>query len=125
MAGYRLVELVDERGGVDRSERAPQWPGHPDLGEERDAAAVVAGDQRPVREDEPPALVPRLLGYACEQPAGFVVRERQERQFFASVEPGDDTRRPPAELSGARLEQDRARLARDRHVGGVDVSCHP
>jgi hypothetical protein len=41
-----------------------------------------------------------------------------------SVEPGDDTRRPAAELSGAREEENGAPKARDRHIVGVRVSCH-
>jgi hypothetical protein len=122
VAGYHLVELVDEHRGVDRSERASQRPGQPDFDEERHAATVVAGNQRPVREGEPPALVPRFPGYAGEQPAGLVVRERQQSQFFASVEPGDDTRRPPAELSGAGIEQNRARQAPGGDVVRSQVS---
>jgi len=124
VARYDLVKPVDERRGVDGSDDARQTTGEPDLGEERHAAAVIAGNQRPVLQDEPPTLVPSLFGYACEQLAGFIVRERQQRQLFASVDPGDDTRRPSAEPSGPGIEQNRAQETRDRRVVGVHVPCH-
>jgi hypothetical protein len=53
-----------------------------------------------------------------------VVCERQQRQLFVSVEPGDDTRRPPAEPSGAGIEKDRPRKRRDRHVISMRGSWH-
>ena len=124
MAGYQLVERVDERRGAQRSEHAAQGPGQPDLGEQRHAAAGVAGNRRPVAQDEPPAFSSRVLRYACEEAAGLIIGERQERQFLASVERGDDTRRLPAELSGAGIEQDRSREMRDRHLVDVRVSWH-
>jgi hypothetical protein len=119
VAGYELVERVDERRDAQRPERACQGPGQPDLCEERDAAARVAGNRRPVATHEPPAFVPRVFGHGYEQAAGLVVCERQQSQLFVSVEPGDDTRRPPAEPSGAGIEQDRPRKRRDRHVIGM------
>ena len=124
MAGCDLVERVDERRGVQRSDYASQRPGQPHLGEDRDSASGVAGNGRSVAEDEPPAFVPRLLGYASEQATGLSIGERQQSQLFESVEPGDDTRRPPAELSGAGIEQNRSREARDRRVVSVCVSSH-
>jgi hypothetical protein len=104
VTGHDLVERVDERRGVQRSEDASQWAGQPDLREERDAAAGVAGDRRSVARDEPPAFASRFLGYAREQTPGLVIGEGQQSQLFVSVEPGDYTRRPPAELSGTRIE---------------------
>jgi hypothetical protein len=124
VAGYELVERVDERRDAQRPERACQGPGQPDLCEERDAAARVAGNRRPVATHEPPAFVPRVFGHGYEQAAGLVVCERQQSQLFVSVEPGDDTRRPPAEPSGAGIEQDRPRKRRDRHVINMRGSWH-
>jgi hypothetical protein len=109
---------------VQRSDYASQRPGQPHLGEQRYAAASVAGDWRPVAQNEPPALVPRLLGYAREQATGLSIGERKQRQLLAPVEPGDDPRRPPAELSGAGIEENRSREARDRRVVGVSASWH-
>jgi len=86
---------------MERSERTSHGPGQPNLGEERDASSGVAGNRRSVPEDEPPAVVPRSFGHACEQAGGLVVAKRQESELFVPVEPCDDTRRPPAELSGS------------------------
>jgi hypothetical protein len=100
VTGYDLVERVDERRGVQRSEDASQRAGQPDLGEERNASAGVAGDRRSVAQDEPPAFAPRFLGHSFEQVPGLVIGEGQQPQLLVSVEPRDDMRRPPAELSG-------------------------
>jgi hypothetical protein len=117
--GYDLVEGVDDRGGVERSKHPPEGPGQPDFREQQDAASRVARNRSPVAEDEPPAFVARVLGYACEQAAGLFVGERQQSKLFAPVEPGDDTRRPAAELSGAGVEENRAREPRSRRCGKV------
>jgi hypothetical protein len=90
-------------------QRASQRPGQADLPEERDASSCVTGNRRPVAKDEPPAFVPRVFGHGPEQTIGLLVGERQQRQLFASIEPGDDPRRPPTELSGAGVEQNRTR----------------
>jgi hypothetical protein len=124
VTGYDLVERVDERRGVQRSEDASQRAGQPDLGEERNAAASVACDRRSVTQDEPPAFAARFRGDACEQVPGLVIRERQQPQLLVAVEPGDDTRRPPAELSGTRIDQNRAREARKPHFGRTRPSSH-
>jgi hypothetical protein len=124
VTGYDLVERVDKRRGVQRSEDALQRAGQSDLGEHRNAAAGIARNRRSVAQDEPPALASRFLGYACEQVPGLVIGEGQQPQLLVSVERGDDTRRPPAELSGTRVEQNRPRKRRDRHVVGTRVSSH-
>jgi hypothetical protein len=116
VTGQDLVERIDERRGIECSEHASHRPGKPDFGEERDATSGVAGNRRSVAEDEPPAVVPRLLGHGSEQAAGLSIGERQQSKLFTSVEPGDDTRRPAAELSGAGIEHNRAREPHDRHV---------
>jgi hypothetical protein len=122
VTGYDLVERVDEHRRVQRSEHASQRPGQSHLGEERDASSSVAGNRRPLPEDEPPAFIPRFLGHGHKQTAGLIIVERKQSQLFATVEPGDDTRRPPAELSGAGIEQNWTRKGRDRHLVGVQVS---
>jgi hypothetical protein len=122
VAGHDLVERVYERGGVERLERAAQGPGQPDLGEEGDASTGVALERRAVAEHEPPAFIPRLFGHGGQQAAGLIVIERQQRQLLAPVDPGDDTRRPTAELSGARVEEYGTRQLR---LVGVLVHCHP
>jgi hypothetical protein len=124
LTGHDLVERVDERRDVQCSEHASQRPGKPDLGEERDTSSGVARNRCAVPEHEPPAVVPRFIVDGCEEAAGLSIGERQQSQLFASVEPGDDTRRPAAELSGAGIEQNRTREPRDRHVVGLRVSSH-
>jgi hypothetical protein len=89
---------------VECSERTPQRPRQPNLGQECDAASCVAGDRSPVAENEPPAFEPGIFGYGCEQAVGLVVVQRKQRHLFVPVEPDDDTRRPTAELSGAGIE---------------------
>ena len=63
MTGYNLVECVDERRGVERSEEASQRARLPDLGEQRYASSCVAGNRGSVAKDEPPAFVPRFFGH--------------------------------------------------------------
>lgn len=112
MPSYEFVERVHERRRLDRAQYKAERAGQPDLGEECDAPTGVAGKQGPVAEDEPPALTARLLGYGREQTARFLVSEREQRQRFVPVDRGDDPRRPPAELSATRIEQNWAREAR-------------
>jgi hypothetical protein len=114
-----LVESVDERRGPKSSQHASERSSEPDLDEERDAASGVAGNGRPVSQDEPPAFVTCFFGDGSEEAAGLVVGQWQQRQLFASVERGDDPRRPPAELSGAGIEQNGA-----RELGGIHVLSH-
>lgn len=114
MPSFEFVERVHERRRPDRAQYTAERAGQPDLREERHAPTRVAGKQGPVAEDEPPALTARLLGYGREQTARFLVSEREQRQRFVPVDRGDDPRRPPAELSATRIEQDWAREARRR-----------
>jgi hypothetical protein len=120
-----LLDGVDEHRAAQRSKRASDRPCETDLSQERDASSGIAGNRRSVPEDEPPALVPRLFGHVCEQAAGLIIGEWQKSQLVVSVEPGDDTRRPPAELSGPGVEQNRARQTRDRRIVGVRAASHP
>jgi hypothetical protein len=122
VTGYDLVERVDEHRRVQRSEHASQRPGQSHLGEERDASSSVAGNRRPLPEDEPPAFIPRFLGHGHKQTAGLIIVERKQSQLFATVEPGGDTRRPPAELSSSGIEQNRPREASVPRVVNMHAS---
>jgi hypothetical protein len=104
VARYDLFERVDHRRRVDCPERSSHRPRQPDFGQERDAAPVVTGDRGSVADNEPPAFEPGVFGHACEQTTGLSIRKGKNRHFFVSVESDDDTRRPPAELSGAVVE---------------------
>ena len=109
MARYDLFERVDDRRRVDCPERSSHRPRQPDFGQERDAAPAVTGDRGSVADNEPPAFEPGVFGHACEQTTGLSIRKGKNRHFFVSVESDDDTRRPPAELSGAGIEHHRAK----------------
>jgi hypothetical protein len=105
VAGHELVERVEEGRGAEGPQRAPERAHRTHFEEQSDAASGIARDGRAVPEDEPPALVARVIGHRREQTSGFLVGQRQQRQLFTSVELGDDPRRPPTELSGAGVEQ--------------------
>jgi hypothetical protein len=77
IAGYELVESVDEHRRVKRSEHAPEWTGEPDLREERHTSSRVAGHRSAIAEHEPPALAPRVLGHGGKQAVGFGIVERK------------------------------------------------
>jgi hypothetical protein len=109
VTSYDLVECIDDRRRVYCAEHVFHRPRQPDLGQERGAAPGVTGDRSSVAEDEPKASEPRIFGHAGQQTAGLLIVERKERNPFVSVEPNDDTRRPPTELSGAVIEQDGAK----------------
>jgi hypothetical protein len=109
VAGHELVEAVDERRGAEGPQYASEWACHAQFEKEGDSASGIAGDRRAVPEDQPPTFIARVLGHGPEQAIGLFVGERQQRQLFASVELGDDPRRPATELSGAGVEQNWAR----------------
>jgi hypothetical protein len=125
MARHKPVQRVHQHrrshGSQDPAERA----GQPDLGQESNAPAAVAGKQAPVEKDEPPAFATRLLGHGREQALRFLVGQREQRQLFAPVDRGDDPRRPPAELSASRIEQNRASKARRCRDTGIRDLHHP
>ncbi len=124
MASHEPVERVDEWRQSEPAKQLAERPGQLDLGEERYPATAVARDQRAIAEHEPPTFVACLLGDCREQPAGRLVRERKQCQFLASVECGDDPRRPATELSAAGIEQDRPRQGRGRCYIAVRALCH-
>jgi hypothetical protein len=55
---------------------------------------------------------------------GLGIAEPKQREVLRSIELGDDTRRPAAELSRARIEQNRTREACGRIRFGVGTLCH-
>lgn len=101
VAGDELVEGIDERLRLKDSKKPSQRAGESHLREECDAAACVAWHERSVLEDEPPAVVPLVLGRVGEQLSSRVVGEREKSQLVPAIESRDDTRREPAEPSGA------------------------
>jgi hypothetical protein len=101
VAGDELVEGVDERLRPNDSKEPSQRAGKSYLREECHAAACVAWHERSVLEDEPPAVVPPFLGHVGEQLSSRVVGEREKSQLMPTIESRDDTRREPAEPSGA------------------------
>jgi hypothetical protein len=123
MAGYELVQRVHERRRSDGFQYQAERPGQPDLGEERHAPSAVAGNRCAVAEDEPPTLAALFLGHGREETTGLLIGEREQSQLFASVEPGDDPRRPAAKPSATGIEQNRTRKAGDRRCSGVHVLC--
>lgn len=121
MSRHDLVQRVEQRRRSGGLQNSTERTSHPDRDEKRHAPAGVPGKQAPVPEDKPPTLVTRLLGDGREQTAGFLVGQREQRQFFMPINRGDDPRRPAAELSGPRVEQYRARERKrrlSRHLVG-------
>jgi hypothetical protein len=116
IAGDELVETIDDDRSVKRSQQASEGSSEPDLGEERHTSSRVAGHRNAVAEHKPPTLTARFLGHGGKEAVGFGIVERKEGQLLASVERGDDTRRPAAEPSAARVEQDGSWLTRARGV---------
>jgi hypothetical protein len=94
--------------------------GELDLSKEQDAPTPVARDWRAIAEYEPPTFAAPFLRHRGKQAAGLLIRERKQCQFCASVELGDDPRRPTAKPSAAGIEQNRARELR----GGRYVRVH-
>ena len=100
-----LVDRVDQAAGVDGAQGAGSRLGETYLGEERDAPACVAGQERAVAAHKPPALAASRGGNVAEQPSGFGVGQRKQREILSPIEPGDDTRREFAEPSGAGVKE--------------------
>jgi hypothetical protein len=125
MTSHQRVQRVEEGPRPERSEHASQGTGPADFGEERDGSSAIAGNERAIAEDEPPAFPPRFLGHGCEQAVGLLIGQWQQGEFFVPVESGDDTRRPAAEPSAAGVEQDRARNSRHLRLGLVARMVDP
>lgn len=101
MARHDPVQGVHQPRRSHGSQHSAERAGQPDLGKERHAPSAVARNECAVAEDEPPTLATLVLGHGREQLAGFLFRQRKQRQLFVPVERGDDPRRPTAELSAA------------------------
>jgi hypothetical protein len=93
---------------VDDSQEPSQRPSQSYLFEKCDAAAGIARNGRCVPQDEPPAVVAPSFADAGEQSNSCILGERKKGQLVPTIQSRDDTRREPAEPSGARVEQRRA-----------------
>jgi hypothetical protein len=82
----------------------------------RDTAAAPG-----VSKDEPPAVTTLVCRHGGQELPGFVIGQSEQAQPLVSIDLRDDTRRPPAELSGTGIEQYRTRNRSDRHVHGDHV----
>jgi hypothetical protein len=102
---HEPVECVDSVREPNALERRTQTTRQAQLAEERRTGSSVAAQRRPVAEDEPPALRALVLGNRRKEPVGLAVPEREQREPLASVERGDDPRRPAAEASAAVVEE--------------------
>jgi hypothetical protein len=125
MTRHKPVQRVHQHRRSYGSQDPAEGAGQPDLGQESQAPAAVAGKQAPVEKDEPPAFATRLLGHGREQALRFLVGQREQRQLFTPVDRGDDPRRPPAELSASRIEQNWASKARRCRDTGIRDLRHP
>ena len=124
IAGHERVEVVDEWRQSERAKDAAEWPGELDLGEERYARTTVARDGCAIAEYEPPTFAAPFLWHRGEQAPRLLIRERKQCEFLASVERGDDPRRPAAEPSATGVEQNRARKLMAGHYAGAQVRGH-
>ena len=93
---------------MDDSQEPSQRRSQSHLFEKCDAAAGIARNGRCVPQDEPPAVVAPSFADAGEQSNSSVLGERKKGQLVPTIQSRDDTRREPAEASGARVEQRRA-----------------
>jgi hypothetical protein len=129
--GHQSVECVDDRRQSKCPQNAAERSGEPDLSEEHDTPTSVPGDWRASAGDEPPTLAALLLWHRGEQGPRRLVGKRKQCEFLASVKRGDDPRRPTAEPSAARIEQNRTREEIASYYAGVHVlgplrsSCRP
>jgi hypothetical protein len=80
------VEAVDERSQSTRAEHRSKPSGQPDLGQEDDPPARLAGNGQPAGADDPPAFGTSVLRHRGEQAAGFLVRKWQQGELLVPVE---------------------------------------
>ena len=109
MPRQQCVECVDEGRHSKRPHQATKGSGESELGKEHDARTPVAGNRGAVAPHEPPTLAALFLRQRDQQEHRLCILERKEREFLASIERGDDTRRPTTELSPAAIQQNGAR----------------
>jgi hypothetical protein len=97
MAGDEPIGGIEDAVGDD-AEEAPERPGQPQRDGELARAGAVT-DRRAARTHEVPGRVALALGQVREERRRIVVAHGQKGELLIAVEPGDDTRRPPAETS--------------------------
>ena len=108
MASDQLVKRVHDCAGVEGSQHTAEPAGQAQPGEELHAPSAIAWNRCSVTQHQPPAVASLLIGDQGEQTIGLSIGETQQREFLAPVEGGDDPRRPAAEPSPARIQQNRA-----------------
>src|SRR5262245_15323416 len=114
MSSDDLVEGVDESSSPEGPQEGPQRSCGSHLQEKHHAASPISRDGCPVAPNEPPAVPPRVLGDARQEPSSLLVSQWKQRERCSAVESCDDTRREPAKPSGARVEQNSTRERRVR-----------
>jgi hypothetical protein len=119
-----FVPHVDERRQSQRAKDAAERSGKLDLGKEQDAPTPVPSDRRPIAEYEPPTFAALFVRHRGEEASRLFIVKRKQGQLLATVEPGDDPRRPAAEPSTSGIKQDRARQER-RSVDPRGHVFHP
>jgi hypothetical protein len=107
MLGDEDVQDVDEPGQMEGFQRAADRSREPKRRKEHDAAPLVARDRCPIAEDHPPAFLAAFLRHRGEETLGLLIRKRQQCHFPATVERGDDPRRPATESSAVVIQQNR------------------
>jgi hypothetical protein len=106
--GQQPVESVDDWRQSKHPQHAAERSGELDLSKEQHAPTPVARDWRTIAEHEPPTFTAPFLWHRCKEAARLLIPERKQCQFRASVEPGDDPRRPTTKPSATGIEQNRA-----------------
>jgi len=115
VSGDDHVDPVDDGRKPADAKKTAEGSCDPDLAEHKNTSARVPPHRRAITQHDPPAFPAPFLGHAREQPAGLLLRERKKGQLSTLIDPGDDPRRPSAELSLSRIEQDRPLELRVRH----------
>jgi putative membrane protein len=107
---------LEPKGACEAAER-PERP----KGLEQPHGRRAAGHHLPIGFDEVPAGEPVLLEERLEERRGPRVAHGKECESLASIEPGDDPRRPAAEPSVGVVQQNGATKLGRRHVRIVGV----
>ena len=118
--GQQLIYRIHERRQPERAQDAAERSGELDSRKEHDTSSPIARDGSAVAEYEPPTFSAFVLWDPSEQSVGLLIGEWKQCQFLASVKRSDDTRRPTAEPSAARVKQNRPRELE----AGICGICH-
>jgi hypothetical protein len=116
VARHKPVDNVDEPWQPERFKQPAEGSRQPDLRKQSHATSAVAADGCAIAQNKPPAFVALFLWDCREHVLDLGVRQREKGQLLASIDGGDDPRRPTAEPSAVGIEQNRTwkgRLHRD------------